>query len=186
MSVGDSPPRVDATGKVTGTAEYPADRIPATALHAKVVFTNQPHARLLRLDTARALQVPGVVAVFTGADVPVNEYGLTLFDQPVFISVDHTGRSAIPCDVSRWEADHLALVVAEDARAAEAGAVAIEADWEPLPVISDLDEALADGAALVHPENGLPSNVYHSYRIRKGDMATGWAEAAVVVESTYE
>ena len=56
---------------------------------------------------------PGVVTVVTAADVPVNEYGLTLFDQPVFIGLNDTGRSSVPCDVSRWEADHLAVVVAE-------------------------------------------------------------------------
>ena len=53
-----------------------------------------------------------VVTVVTAADVPVNEYGLTLFDQPVFIGLDDTGRSSVPCDVSRWEADHLVVVVA--------------------------------------------------------------------------
>ncbi|MDH3755442.1 MAG: xanthine dehydrogenase family protein molybdopterin-binding subunit [Acidimicrobiia bacterium] len=186
MSIGATPPRVDAIAKVTGAAEYPADRAPADALVARTVFTDRPHARLLRLDTSAAERVPGVVAVFTGADVPVNEYGLTLFDQPVFISVDHTGRSSVPADVSRWEADHLALVVAETTEAAEIGAAAIDAEWQDLPIVADIDEALAEGATLVHPENGLPTNAYQNYRIRKGDMAAGWAEAAVVIESIYE
>ncbi|MFQ5556247.1 MAG: xanthine dehydrogenase family protein molybdopterin-binding subunit [Acidimicrobiales bacterium] len=186
MTVGASPRRVDAADKVTGAARYPADRIPTDALVAKVVFTNQPHARLSRLDTTAAESTPGVVAVFTGADVPVNEYGLTLLDQPVFVSVDHTGRSSVPCDVSRWEADHLALVVAETVAAAEAGAAALEAEWEPLPVVADIDAALAPDAPLVHPENGLTGNTYHTYRIRKGDMSAGWEAAAVVVEATYE
>ena len=186
MSIGVSPNRIDGYGKVTGEAQYPADRAPADALVAKVVFTNQPHARLTRLDVSAARATPGVVAVFTGADVPVNEYGLTLFDQPVFISLDHTGRSPVPCDVSRWEADHLALVVAETLEAAEAGAAAIEAEWEPLEILSDIDAAMALGAPNLHPENGLDNNVYHSYKIRKGDMDDGWARAAVVVESTYE
>ena len=186
MSVGSSPRRHDAHDKVTGEARYPADRLPSDALHAKVVFTDQPHARLLRLDTGAAERQPGVVAVFTGADVPVNEYGLTTFDQPVFISVDHTGASSVPSDISRWEADHLALVVAESVEAAERGAAAIEADWRQLPVIEDIDQALADGATLVHAENGLPTNSYENLRIRKGDMEQGWAAAEVVVEATYE
>ncbi|MCB0968458.1 MAG: hypothetical protein KDB37_16625, partial [Ilumatobacter sp.] len=103
-SVGAAPLRLDAHDKVTGAATYPADRFPADALVGKVVFTDQPHARLTRLDVRAAEALPGVVAVFTGRDVPVNEYGLTMFDQPVFISVEHTGRSTVPCDVSRWEA----------------------------------------------------------------------------------
>jgi CO/xanthine dehydrogenase Mo-binding subunit len=92
----------------------------------------------------------------------------------------------VPADVSRWEADHLAIVVAETAEAAQAGAGAISAVWEPLPVVADLDAALGPGATLIHPENGEPTNTYHSHKIRKGDMAAGWAAAAVVVEGTYE
>ena len=186
MSIGAMPPRHDAVDKVTGVARYPADQLPAGTLHAKAVFTDQPHARLLRLDTGAAERTPGVVAVLTGADVPVNEYGLTEFDQPVFVSVAHTGRSDVPADVSRWEADHLALVVAETVPAAEAGSAAIVADWEPLPIVADIDAALAPDAPLLHPHNGLPTNAYHTYRIRKGDVDAAWSQAAVVVESTYE
>ena len=186
MTVGASPRRRDAHDKVTGDARYPADQLPADALHAKVVFTNQPHARLLHLDTSAAQAAPGVVAVITGGDVPVNEYGLTMFDQPVFISLEHSGRSDVPCDISRWEADHLALVVAESVDAAERGAKLIEADWEQLSVVADIDEALSDDAPLLHAENGLDSNSYENLRIRKGDMDAGWAEAVVVVEGTYE
>jgi CO/xanthine dehydrogenase Mo-binding subunit len=186
MAVGADEIRRDAPAKVTGAAQYPGDLIPPGALVAKVVFTNQPHARLLRLDTTAAAATPGVVAVFTSADVPVNEYGLTLFDQPVFVGLEHTGRSAVPCDISRWEADHLALVVAVTARAAAAGAEAIQVEWEPLPVLADIDAALDPGAPLLHAWNGKPTNEYYSYRIRKGDLAAGWAQAAAVVEATYE
>ena len=89
--VGAAAIRHDAHGKVTGEAGYPADRMPADALHAVVVFTDQPHARLVSLDCSAAEAVDGVVAVVTAADVPVNEYGLTMFDQPVLIGVEHTG-----------------------------------------------------------------------------------------------
>ena len=170
MTVGASTIRIDAHAKVTGTAEYPGDRAPADALAARVVFTDQPHARLIRLDTSKAEQMPGVVAVFTGRDVPVNEYGLTEFDQPVFVSVEHTGRTKVESDISRWEADHLALVVAETVAQATAAAEAIEADWEQLPIVADLDQALAPDAPLVHPELGLDSNIYHTYKIRKGSI----------------
>jgi len=185
VSVGDTPVRIDAASKLSGAARYPADRVPPDALHAATVFSNQPHARLVAIDLDAARTVPGVVAVFGSADIPVNEYGLTLFDQPVFVGLDHTDRSHIPCDVSRWEADHVALVVAESVESAYAGAAAITTEWEQLDVVADLDAALSDNT-LVHPENGLSSNSYHSYKIRKGDMDAGWAMADVVVESTYE
>jgi CO/xanthine dehydrogenase Mo-binding subunit len=186
MTVGTSSRRIDAEAKVTGAARYPADRIPAGALVTRVVFTNQPHARLLAIDTSAAEAVSGVVAVLTSADVPVNEYGLTMFDQPVLIGVTSTGRSAVACDVSRWEADHLAVVVAETIEAADAAAAAIDVTWEPLPVVADLDAALAPGAPILHPEVSSGSNAYHSYRIRKGDPDAGWAAAEVVVEGDYE
>ncbi len=190
MSVGGRPLRLDAVDKVTGAATYPGDRIPDGALVAKVVFTDQPHARLVRLDTAAAEALPGVVAVLTGADVPVNEYGLTKFDQPVFVSIDHSGRSNVPCDVSRWEADHLALIVAENTAAADAAAAALDVEWEPLPIIADIDAALAPGAPLLHPEDtdlpGGPNNAYTHYKIRKGDVSSAWAQAVVTVEATYE
>lgn len=185
MSVGRAGARIDAAAKLTGGARFPADRIPGDALWAFAVFTNQPHARLVSLDLEAARAAPGVVAVLGSADVPVNEYGLTMFDQPVFVGTDHTGRSPVPCEVSRWEADHLALVVAESPHRARAAAAAIEAVWEPLPVLADIDEALASDT-LIHPHDGRGSNCYCSYRIRKGDMARGWAEAAVTVASVYE
>jgi CO/xanthine dehydrogenase Mo-binding subunit len=103
-SVGLSVPRPDAAGKVTGAADYPGDLRPGAVLHAKVVFSGRPHARMVAMDTSAARATPGVVAVLTAADVPVNEYGLTMFDQPVLVGVEDTGRSRVAADVSRWGA----------------------------------------------------------------------------------
>lgn len=186
MSIGVPSKRIDARGKVTGEAQYPADIRRDDALHAFVVFTDQPHARLLSLDVNPAVATPGVVEVVTAADIPVNEYGLTMFDQPVLIGVEHTGRSAVPCDVSRWEADHLAVVIAETDEAARAGAAAIHAEWEQLPVLGDIDAALDPAAPILHPENGKDSNGYYHLKIRKGDIDAGWEAADVVIEGTYD
>jgi xanthine dehydrogenase molybdopterin-binding subunit B len=87
MAVGSKLNRVDAAGKVTGATLYPGDILPENLLHAKVLFSNQPHARMLSMDTSAAGAVPGVVAIFTAKDVPNNEYGLTLFDQPVLVGL---------------------------------------------------------------------------------------------------
>jgi CO/xanthine dehydrogenase Mo-binding subunit len=182
--VGAAEPRRDALDKVTGAAGYPADRAPANALQVVAVFTDQPHARLVSLDCSAAEAVEGVVAVITAADVPVNEYGLTMFDQPVLIGVDHTGRSDVRCNVSRWEADHLAVVVAETIEAASRGAEALTSQWEQLPMAPDLDAALRN-EALVHAETA-PTNDYYGLKARKGDITEGWAAADVVVEGRYE
>jgi CO/xanthine dehydrogenase Mo-binding subunit len=87
--------------------------------------------------------------------------------------------------VSRWEADHLALVVAADEAAATRAAGLVDAEWEPLPVLADIDTSLAS-PVLLHPENGKPTNRYHAYKIRKGDMEVGWAKAVAIAEATYE
>ncbi len=219
MTVGASPNKLDAADKTTGRALYACDVPAPGALHAKVVFTDQPHARLLALDTTACETAPGVVLVLTAADVPVNEYGLTMFDQPVLIGPApadgpapwDTDPARVPGDVSRWEADHLAVVVAETERQAAEAALLLEPTWEPLPLVADIDAALADGAPVLHPEanplaadtsrpahhrnghhrpahhrNGHHRNAYHHYVIRKGDAAAAMAQADVVVEGTYE
>ena len=177
--------RVDAAEKLKGTAQYPSDLIPPDTLWAMAVFTDQPHARLVDIDFTDALATQGVVAVLGSADVPVNEYGIAVRDQPVLIGLHHTGRSEVACDTSRWEADRLAVVIAETPESARLGAAAINAVWEPLPLFPDIDSALSS-EVLLHPENGKPSNIYRSMRIRKGDMVKGWAEADVIVEGIYE
>ncbi len=175
MTIGHNLRRVDALDKVTGSATYPADLCPPDALHAAIVFSDQPHARMRTIDTAMAAATAGVVLVLTADDVPVNEYGLTMFDQPVLVG---------PGSTSRWEADHVAVVVAETAEAATRGADAITIQWDPLPVLTTVDEAMA-GTTLVHPENGLDTNAYVHLRIRKGEPAVGWAQADVIIEHSY-
>ncbi len=187
MSVlGTSPAKPDAFAKVTGAARYTGDLTPEGLLHAMVVFTDQPHARITRLDTSAAEAVDGVVAVLTRADVVANEYGLTINDQPVLVGpAAGVGATdvAVAGDVSRWEADHLAVVVAESPEIATAAAALIETEWEPLPLVLTLDEALAEGAPLVHPESD--TNTYHHLHSHHGDLDAAFAEADVIVEGTY-
>ncbi len=183
--MGEIVARLDAEDKTTGAARYPGDRWPEGVAHAVIVFTDQPHARITRLDTSAAEAADGVLLVVTAADVPVNEYGLTMADQPVLIGPTTTGRSSVPADVSRWEADQLAVVVADTATQALAAAALIEADWDQLPILADLDAALADDAPMLHPENGLDTNAYYHLVVRKGDVADAFARADVIVEGTY-
>jgi CO/xanthine dehydrogenase Mo-binding subunit len=183
MAVGQSRFRIDAPGKVTGDTLYPGDIALEAFLHAKVVFSGKARARMLSMDLTEAKAVPGVVAIFTAADVPVNEYGLTMFDQPVFIGLNDTQRSKVPADVSRWEGDQVALVVAETADAAQEAAEKIAIEWEDLPLVRDVFEGLKD-ETLVHPEHA--TNVIKHFVIRKGDVDAGWAEADVIIEGRYE
>ena len=98
--IGQSLPRVDAYAKVTGRAGYPSDFFMDGMVYMKMLFTGRPHARIVTIDTDRARAVPGVLAVLTAEDVPVNSYGMANSDQPVLCQ-----------DVVRFAGDRVALVV---------------------------------------------------------------------------
>ena len=173
--VGQSLPRVDAWDKVTGWARYPGDFSMPGMLHAKVVWSEYPHARVRRIDTSRAEAYPGVVRVITYRDVPVNEYGINIYDQPVLVAEG---------DKVRWVGDRIAIVVAETERAAEEARRLVQVDYEPLPVVTDPREAMKPGAPLVHDERS-DTNILHHIKIRKGDVEAGFAQADVIVEGYY-
>lgn len=180
--IGQPSPRIDARAKVTGDALFPGDFSQPDMLFMKILFAERPHARILRMDTSRAQAHPGVVAVFTAKDVPVNEYGLQIPDQPVLCGL---GSDKPGADVVRFVGDQLALVVAESEEAAAAARELIEVEFEDLPVVTDQVQAMQPGAPLIHPERG-DSNVCVHYKIRKGEIETGFSQADVIVESTYQ
>jgi CO/xanthine dehydrogenase Mo-binding subunit len=188
-AVGSSLPRFDAVDKVTGVAPYPGDiDLPGQAW-MKIVFAGIPHARIKAIDISQAVAAPGVIAVLTAQDVPVNEYGLILLDQPVLCGPGSTPAAAHV----RWEADQIAFVVAETAAQAEAAAKLIKLDYEELPVLTDPVAAAQPGALLIHPhpfpfplgERDWNSNVLQTLQIQRGDVAAGFAQADVIVEATY-
>ncbi|MEK9164352.1 MAG: molybdopterin cofactor-binding domain-containing protein, partial [Chloroflexota bacterium] len=179
--IGQSITRIDAVGKVTGATLYPGDLSMPGMAHVKILFAGRPHARLKRLDVSKAESFPGVVAVFTAKDVPNNEYGLIMPDQPVLIG---PGSTKVGADTARFVGDQVALVIAESEKAATRARDLIEIEWEDLPVITDPRQAMKDGAPLLFPEKG--SNIFCHYRIRKGDVEEAFARAKAVVEGYYQ
>ena len=169
--VGQPVARNDAIEKVTGRLRFPGDLNMPGQLYAKMLWSDHPHARL-HIDTAAAEAVPGVVAVFTGKDVPHNEFGLIFKDQPVF-----------SFDVARSVGDPLAMVVAETEDIAAKARDLIRVTYQDLPVVTDPREAMKAGAPLIHEKKG--TNVLKSYRIRKGDVQQAFAAADVIVEDDY-
>src|SRR6266498_457854 len=129
-TIGKSLPRVDARGKVTGESPYSGDLTMQDMLHMKILFAGRPHARIKRIDTGKAESGPGVVAVYTAKDVPVNEYGLQWQDQPVLCGV---GSSKPGTDVVRFIGDQVAAVVAQSETEAAAALKLIEIEYEDLP-----------------------------------------------------
>ena len=179
--VGKSTPRVDALGKVTGKTPYSGDLSMKGMLHMKILFAGRPHARIKRILVDHAQGAPGVVAIYTAKDIPVNEYGLQWRDQPVLCGPDSSKEGA---DVVRFVGDQVAIVVARTEAQAAAARDLIEVEYEDLPVVTDPEAAMQPGAPRVHKEIG-DSNICVHYKIRKGDVEVGFEQADVIVEGEY-
>ena len=178
--IGKSVPRIDAFGKVTGQTLYPGDVNLRGQAYMKILFANRPHAIINRIDTRQAEAIDGVIAIFTARDVPVNEYGLIMPDQPVLCG---PGSSKPYTDRVRFVGDQVALVVAETEEIAAQARDLIVVDYEDLPLVTDMLQAMQPDATLLHPDRG--SNVFCHYRIRKGDVQTAFQQADVIVEGEY-
>jgi CO/xanthine dehydrogenase Mo-binding subunit len=178
--VGQSVQRVDATGKVTGETLYPGDiNLPEQA-YMKILFANRPHAIIRSIDTRQAEVLEGVLAVFTARDVPVNEYGLSMPDQPVLCG---PGSNKPYAERVRFIGDQVAVIIAESEEIASRARDSIAVEYEDLPVVTDLLSAMQADAVQIHPDLG--SNVFCHYRIRSGDVSAAFASADVIVESEY-
>jgi len=172
LVVGRSVVRTDAIDKALGRAKFTADYIPKGTVVVKVFRSSQPHALIKRVDVEAALRVPGVLAALTADDVPGhNQIGYALPDQP-FLNGEKV----------HYIGDPIALVCAEDEYSAFEGLDAIDIKFQPLPAVLTIDDTLKAGAEPIH-DGG---NIAVTTRIRKGDAESGFAEAAVEVEDTYE
>jgi len=180
-SVGKSYPRVDARGKVTGQALYSGDLTMKDMLHMKILMAERPHARVMDVRTEKALSAPGVMAVYTAKDIPVNEYGLQIPDQPVLCG---PGAKKPYTDIVRFVGDQIAVVVANTEAEATAAIKLIEVDYEDRPPLTDAKAAMRADAPILHPDRG-DTNVCVHYKIRKGDVDEAFAKADVIVEGEY-
>ncbi len=172
--------RSDAYSKVTGEAVYPGDINMPYQAYMKILFANRPHAVIRSIDISKAEAQPGVIAVFTAKDVPVNEYGLNIMDQPVLCG---PGSGKPYTDRVRFVGDQVALVVADSEAIAAQGRDLITVVYEDLPVITDPAQAMQADAPLLHPDK--ESNIFCHYRIRKGDVGAAFANADVIIEGQY-
>ncbi len=180
-SVGKSYTRIDARGKATGETLYSGDLAMPGMLHMKILFAGRPHARVKDIRTEKALSAAGVVAVYTAKDVPVNEYGLQIPDQPVLCG---PGSSKPYTDIVRFVGDQIAVAVAETEVQADAAVKLIEVVYEDLPPLLDPRAAMRPNAPLLHPDRG-DSNVCVHYKIRKGNVDEAFVKADVIVEGEY-
>jgi CO/xanthine dehydrogenase Mo-binding subunit len=179
-AIGKSHPRIDAVGKVTGATLYPGDRNFDDEVWMKILFAGRPHARVLSIDTRQAESLSGVVAVFTAKDVPVNEYGLQIPDQPVLCG---PGSSIDGADVVRFVGDQVAVVIAESEEIAAEARDLIQVTYEDLPILTDPQGAMEPDVYNLHPH--APDNVAARDRVVKGDVDSAWAECDLIIEGEY-
>ncbi len=182
--VGTSVPRKDAIEKVTGSAQFIEDRFLGPMLYAKMKKSTVAHGKIKRLDTTKALKHPGVKAVLTGKDYP-NKIGLYLVDRD-FMAVEKV----------RFWGEPVAIVAAVTEQAAVEAVELIEVEYEELPGVFDPIEAMKPDAPIIHEDLGsydlVPifypqpgTNIANHFKLRKGDVDKGFAEADMVIERDY-
>jgi len=184
--IGASVGRVEGADKVSGQATYGADVHFPDTLWGKILRSPYPHARIVRIDTAKAWQVPGVKAIVTGKDEPEHYQGKSIRDIPVLC-----------WDKVRYIGDKVAALAAESRDAAEEAINLIDVEYEELPAVFDVIEAMQPGAPVLHDNapgyDGAPkeimaqagTNVVNKLTFGKGDIEKGFAEADLVLEHTF-
>lgn len=179
-------PRVDALEKVTGRAKYIEDLpdLPGT-VYAAPLYSPYSHAPIISLDSSGAERLPGVLAILDGEHldgldphVRVGEYsGHT---RQHGLTADH---HFLTTDKARFDGDLIAMVAATDLRTARRAAELIEVEYELLPTVFSIGEALAPGAPLIHEDLG--TNVAYESSFEWGDVERGWQEADRIFEASY-
>ena len=172
--IGKSIPRIDSVSKATGQALYTADLKLPRMLHAKVLRSPHPHARIIDIDTSEAERLPGVKAVITGKDTHGVKWGVFPYTQ------DH---EMIPRDKVRFIGEEVAAVAADTGEIAKAALSLIRVQYEELPAVFEPDGAMESGAPLVHEEHGSNINVH--VNIDVGDVDAAFEDADIILEDTF-
>jgi CO/xanthine dehydrogenase Mo-binding subunit len=176
--IGQSVRRVDAVEKVKGEAVFASDMIMPGQVYLKMLMAHRPHAIVRQVDTSKAEALPGVLTVLTAQDVPCNEFGYYTYDQPVLC-----GPSEKPyTDRVRFVGDRVAAVVAETEAIAAKAISLIEVQYEDLPVVVDVEEAIQQDAPILHPDVG--SNIFGHHKLYNGDVEAGFARRILLLSQS--
>ncbi|MBI3801110.1 MAG: xanthine dehydrogenase family protein molybdopterin-binding subunit [Deltaproteobacteria bacterium] len=192
--IGTRPIRHDGVDKVTGRAKYGADISLPGMLHGKVLRSPHAHARIKSIDVSAALALPGVKAVITGADFPDIGDNLVQVGEN-FVNARHLSQNIMARGKVLYDGHAVAAVVATSPHIAEEATKLIKVEYEPLPHVQNVLTAMKDDAPILHPAlrtGGTPeksdkqTNVANQVRFARGDLAAGFAAAAVIVEREFD
>lgn len=178
--VGASVKRREDPQLVTGTGRY-VDDIPQTAVvHMHVIRSTEAHARILGIDTTRAKEADGVVAVWSGKELK-SEFGAPLPVTDCFVpDKKHPNQYPIAVDKVRYVGEPVAIVLASSRAAAEDAGERIEIRYESLPPVLDIEKAIEKGAPILHEELG--SNLSYDVKFAGGDIEAAFKEAEVTIK----
>ncbi len=180
--LGKSVPRPDALDKVTGGRQYPVNVVLPGMLHAKLLRSPYPHARIISIDAGAAEKLPGVKAVLLPKDVPQRKYCPVYFVPTLAPSMIQD--MLIMSDTVRYAGQPVAAVAATSASIAEQALELIEVEYEELPAVFDPDAAMADGAPVIHETAG--NNVAVNPVVSFGDVEAAFDRADHIFEGTYQ
>lgn len=192
--IGTRPIRHDGPAKVTGKAQYGADvRLPGMA-HGAVLRSPHAHANIIRIDTSRAQRMPGVLAVMTGQDMPVFEGAALDVGEEGAVNIVWASSRVMAHEKALFKGHPVAAVAARDRNTAFEAIKQIDVEYEVLPPVVTLQDAIAPNAPLVHEDlvgNHLGEWVHHTniashFRYEFGDPEAGFELAETIVEREHE
>lgn len=169
--IGGNVARIDAPGKVTGKATYADDVRLSNMIYGKILRSNVPRARVKRIDTSNAINLPGIT-ILTAKDIPGrNAAGPIIADQPILADkeINYLGEAVV-------------LVGADSQESAEEALDVIKIEYEPLQAVLDPIEAMNEGTPEIHEGGNVASHV----KIRKGDVENGFKESDIIIEGVYK
>ena len=191
--IGTRPIRHDGVDKVTGRAQYTADMHMQGLLHGKILRSPHAHARIKSIDTSAAEKLPGVFAVVTNKDFPNLADKMAELGEGT-VNLAHLSANVLAHDKVLYKGHAVAAVAAVNVHVAEEAVKLIKVEYEPLPSVTWVLDAMAPGAPILHPdlktdEMGTPAagntNVAKHLHFEQGDVAAGFKSADVVIEREF-
>ena len=202
--VGTRPIRHDGTDKVTGRAQYGADIQLPGLLHAKILRSPHPHARILSIDTSRALALPGVKAVVTSKDFPQPSGKVTDLGEGAMVNLKFLSNNCLAGDKVLYKGHAVAAVAATSSHVAEQALSLIDVKYDILQPVINVVDAMREDAPVLHErlmtqsnpamrpgglreddDTGEASNIANHFVFEKGDLEKGFKEADVIVEREF-